>query len=60
MCVVMMMMVMRTTMGEIVMSKTPRRGTGRGRGRGMMIVCVVMMMMMVMRTTISKIVMSKT
>ena len=59
MCVVMMMMVMRTTMGEIVMSKTPRRGTGRGRGRGMMIVCVVMMMM-VMRTTMSKIVMSKT
>ena len=49
------MMVMRTTMGEIVMSKTPRRGTGRG----MMIVCVVMMMM-VMRTTMSKIVMSKT
>ena len=52
------MMVMRTTMGEIVMGKTPRRGTGRGRGRGMMIVCVVMMM--VMRTTMSKIVMSKT
>ena len=30
----MMMMVMRTTMGEIVMSKTPRRGDREGAGEG--------------------------